>query len=192
MENKKGRVPIIPWLSARYDHAEKRFIQVGNTLIMSKEWQELSAGARLLYLSMAMEAAGLQQFVFPLAVAKKHGFCAGSFRRYIPELIEHGFIELVKSGKETRTKNVYCFAFGWKKKPDNIYSDYIESEEWKAVRRKRMSIDGYQCQMCGTAKNLEVHHLTYERLGHEDMDDLITLCHKCHEKVHKNDLEKRG
>lgn len=26
-----------------------------------------------------------------------------------------------------------------------------------------------------------VHHLTYERIGHEDLDDLMAVCNPCHE-----------
>ena len=31
---------------------------------------------------------------------------------------------------------------------------------------------------------LEVHHLTYERAGHERLEDLQTLCHLCHCREH--------
>jgi hypothetical protein len=30
----------------------------------------------------------------------------------------------------------------------------------------------------------EVHHLTYDRLGHEDPADLIGLCRACHSFLH--------
>ena len=42
---------------------------------------------------------------------------------------------------------------------------------------------GYQCEACGISKfsvTLEVHHLTYENLGHEHMDELQVLCPECH------------
>jgi hypothetical protein len=31
---------------------------------------------------------------------------------------------------------------------------------------------------------LEVHHLTYERLGWEQPDDLLVLCERCHAVLH--------
>ena len=70
------------------------------------------------------------------------------------------------------------------------YSGYIQSSHWKDIRRQRLAMDGFQCSMCGTAKNLEVHHLTYERLGHEDLDDLVSLCKRCHAIVHEKDKKK--
>lgn len=70
-----------------------------------------------------------------------------------------------------------------------IYADYMKSEEWKWTRAERIKKDGYKCSMCGSAKNLCVHHITYENLGDEPLDDLITLCAKCHKKIHDADLK---
>lgn len=65
------------------------------------------------------------------------------------------------------------------------YYEYIASKEWQRKRLARIKLDGYKCHICGSSRNLNVHHLTYERLGHEDMEDLMTLCRSCHEKVHE-------
>ena len=69
------------------------------------------------------------------------------------------------------------------------YLQYLRSEEY--YRNKKLPVlkrDNFQCQICGTAKNLTVHHITYWRLFDEDLDDLITLCDICHYKVHMNDF----
>lgn len=71
------------------------------------------------------------------------------------------------------------------------YSVYIKSRQWQEKRDARLRLDRYRCQMCGTAKNLNVHHITYERLGNEDMSDLVTLCQNCHEQAHKVDIAKK-
>ena len=71
------------------------------------------------------------------------------------------------------------------------YREYLESSHWDTVRLARLKKDGYRCQICGSAKNLCVHHLTYDRMGHELMDDLLTLCRDCHEKVHAIDIERK-
>lgn len=74
------------------------------------------------------------------------------------------------------------------------YSDYLESDEWKARRDYRLKKDGYRCAICGTGKNLQVHHITYERVKNELIDDLVTVCESCHNGIHSNDLilEKRN
>lgn len=73
------------------------------------------------------------------------------------------------------------------------YSEYLQSEYWKEARNKRLKIDGYRCQMCGSKDDLEVHHLSYHYVfkenglndrGQSVIDtELVTLCHDCHGKI---------
>lgn len=44
--------------------------------------------------------------------------------------------------------------------------------------------------MCGETEDLHLHHMTYERVGAEDLADLTPLCPTCHHMVHL--LEARG
>ena len=70
------------------------------------------------------------------------------------------------------------------------YAEYIRSEGWREKAQLRKAIDGNRCVLCGSADNLQVHHVTYERLGHEDVErDLVTLCMGCHEYAHENKLD---
>lgn len=63
-------------------------------------------------------------------------------------------------------------------------SAYYQSPEWAAKRNERLRIDGYRCAKCGFTRALEVHHINYERIFHEDVSrDLITLCKKCHAEI---------
>jgi hypothetical protein len=77
-------------------------------------------------------------------------------------------------------------------KPKGIsgeYAEYLKSAEWQAKRNERLRVDNYTCQRCGGKRNLQVHHLTYANIGHEDVhNDLITMCKDCHEDIEK---EKR-
>lgn len=61
---------------------------------------------------------------------------------------------------------------------------YLHSDQWKQVKRKVLKRDGHHCQSCGSSLHLEVHHVTYDRLGNEDLSDLVTLCNSCHSKLH--------
>lgn len=105
---------ILPWVSGKADCKEGRFIQIGNSLLLSKEYQALSPGAGRLYLCMAMESGGHRRFEFPEETIKKYGIAPRSARRYIEELIEHRFIICISSGKNTRTNNEYEFFLDWK------------------------------------------------------------------------------
>lgn len=74
-------------------------------------------------------------------------------------------------------------AGGWKYKKGNpVYDRYIHSAEWRAKADQRMEKDGHICQVCGKEAS-DVHHLTYDHFGYEDMGDLVSLCRKCHKKA---------
>lgn len=64
------------------------------------------------------------------------------------------------------------------------YKEYLQSEDWRQIRVTRLRADNFTCQKCGSKQNLQVHHLTYERVGCECIKDLITLCKDCHSEVH--------
>lgn len=68
------------------------------------------------------------------------------------------------------------------------YKRYIRSPEWEAKKQERIAIDK-GCCMCGRPldkiKSVQVHHITYSRLGNENvLTDLCTLCGSCHKKIH--------
>lgn len=59
---------------------------------------------------------------------------------------------------------------------------YYETAHWRAFRERfRKS----SCARCGKGRRkLELHHLTYERLGRETAFDVETLCDACHRAIH--------
>jgi 5-methylcytosine-specific restriction endonuclease McrA len=71
------------------------------------------------------------------------------------------------------------------------YKQYLQSDKWKAIANERLKIDNFQCVCCGSrgtpANPLEIHHLSYKYLYHEEeriYQDLVTLCHCCHKSLH--------
>ena len=62
------------------------------------------------------------------------------------------------------------------------YERYIHSIEWRDKADARLAMDNHICQVCGETAS-DVHHLTYDRFGHEDFGDLVSLCRKCHQKA---------
>jgi len=64
------------------------------------------------------------------------------------------------------------------------YDEYLRSEDWQDRRQQVLSRDRRRCTKCNSPHYLQVHHLTYSRVGKEEMEDLITLCRNCHEKEH--------
>ncbi len=78
--------------------------------------------------------------------------------------------------------------------------DYPHGEDWPCG-----DVDG--CEWCGfyllrdgsnevngdlEHMSLEVHHLTYERLGAERDEDLQALCWSCHEGITEHEMDERA
>lgn len=64
------------------------------------------------------------------------------------------------------------------------YESHMRSEKWQDLRRRVLKRAGGICEGCGERKAVQVHHLTYERLGDEMLFDLVAVCLACHEKIH--------
>lgn len=63
------------------------------------------------------------------------------------------------------------------------YRAYMRSPQWKALRLEFLDSKDWVCEICGGGAT-QAHHLTYERLGREDFEDLQALCRICHNKQH--------
>jgi 5-methylcytosine-specific restriction endonuclease McrA len=63
------------------------------------------------------------------------------------------------------------------------YRSYLKSRYWRRLRRLVLERDEFTCQRCGTATDLTVHHWRYD-IGREQLEDLITVCPSCHDRMH--------
>ena len=73
------------------------------------------------------------------------------------------------------------------------YYEYLESAEWRKKRADRILVDGGACRICGAKSELQIHHITYDNVYNEDIyRDLITLCRRCHHRIHCQVESMRG
>ncbi len=70
------------------------------------------------------------------------------------------------------------------------YLAYLQSPQWRAKRDRARKLAGYRCSRCPSKRDLQVHHLTYERLGAEWDSDLAVLCQNCHQAEHRANPDK--
>lgn len=79
------------------------------------------------------------------------------------------------------------------RKHSREYDSYMKSDEWAAKREERLRLDDNKCVCCGRPNGvqkdgvtpiLQVHHVHYGNLGHEPMDDLASVCPRCHKLLH--------
>lgn len=73
------------------------------------------------------------------------------------------------------------------------YAAWMSSRRWWQARRRWRDtwIAGHgsepACAICGTDWTLrhgDLHHRSYDRLGHERFDDLTPVCRRCHRSIH--------
>lgn len=65
------------------------------------------------------------------------------------------------------------------------YKEYLQTEEWKILRRLVIQRAQRRCEWCRRPdQEWNVHHLTYERRGYENLSDLVLLCRDCHAAEH--------
>lgn len=68
------------------------------------------------------------------------------------------------------------------------YKLYIASPEWRCKREEYWKSGVMrECYVCGDPwvdfKGKQLHHRTYERLGNENLDDLVPVCVGCHQDI---------
>lgn len=67
----------------------------------------------------------------------------------------------------------------------DFYQQYLSSQRWLSVRKSKLRMAEYRCQVCSEKnKPLHVHHNNYSRLGKEKTSDLTVLCEDCHQLFH--------
>lgn len=61
----------------------------------------------------------------------------------------------------------------------------LHDQRWVDKRMIILERDDHTCTKCGATKELNVHHLKYQGMPWEVPDSwLITVCKKCHKKIH--------
>jgi len=82
--------------------------------------------------------------------------------------------ELYQTGKALRYINTHFYK----------YHQYLCSLEWREKRQTVLFRDNYICRCCKVEKAVDVHHTSYLHLFDEPLEDLISLCRKCHRNEH--------
>lgn len=62
------------------------------------------------------------------------------------------------------------------------YKEYLGTPHWQKTKKQKVAKKSF-CSVCGFS-NVDIHHLNYENIGCEKMQDLIRLCRDCHFTLH--------
>ena len=63
------------------------------------------------------------------------------------------------------------------------YVAYRLGARWRKVRRAVFLRANGKCEICRRRKGRDTAHLTYERIFHEPLTDLICVCRPCHKQL---------
>ena len=82
-----------------------------------------------------------------------------------------------------------CFGKSGKGEKNHNWANGISlvvypSEYTRNLRARIKKRDGYVCQRCGGKKDLQVHHINYNKRDCRE-ENLITLCRSCNNKVNR-------
>ncbi len=72
----------------------------------------------------------------------------------------------------------------------DAYAAHLQSEYWDGLRRDVVARANGTCELCQQKPLTQVHHLTYEHLGHETLNDVLGLCARCHRYLHRTGYKK--
>ena len=78
---------------------------------------------------------------------------------------------------------------GYKALQHMTYQEYLKTDHWKTVSWAAKWHAGFACQICGSEKNLQVHHRDYDSLYNERPEDVTVLCSRCHEAIEISMIE---
>ena len=65
------------------------------------------------------------------------------------------------------------------------YAAYLKGPEWTEFKKRYQASNRIQtCKACSNPK-VSLHHVTYYRVGKEELDDVVPLCERHHDQVHR-------
>src|SRR5690242_4070935 len=72
-----------------------------------------------------------------------------------------------------------------------MFHDYYVSEGWFAMKDFIKALAGEKCEYCQLRRAEHLHHLHYERFGHEHPADVLSVCSICHQYFHRRLRQRR-
>ena len=66
----------------------------------------------------------------------------------------------------------------------------MSKRDHQRAQRMGRERDGGVCQICGSTDHTEGHHaFDFQFGGEASVDNIVTLCHECHQEVHKGKMD---
>lgn len=73
------------------------------------------------------------------------------------------------------------------KKTKAAYAKFLKTPFWDELRNQCFMRDGRKCTHCQSTFEIQAHHKIYRKDWLKTkLEDLVTLCRKCHTAIHEN------
>lgn len=102
-------------------------------------------------------------------------------------------------GKRYREKNKEAIRIMLKREKYKVRKRvYMDEQRFGGNRTKALERDGYKCTSCGSDYRIQVHHIDEmgrnkpKEVQNNELNNLITLCAKCHIEQHNPVLVRWG
>lgn len=91
-----------------------------------------------------------------------------------------------KTERKTESNEIYegIKQDNYKKSKRYKYHQYLLSDDWKEKRKLVMERDNNMCQFCRLLPAVDVHHLHFDNLFNEPLEDLRSVCLYCYRLIH--------
>lgn len=116
-------------------------------------------------------------------------------KKTTPKLDIKARLEMIKNGwqiKKEKKEPKSILDFSNIKTKDLDYKEYLQTDNWKSIR-KQIILEREKCELTGSKKELQLHHISYKILGKENQKEvqsewLLLVSQKAHFEIHDNPL----
>lgn len=102
--------------SAIQEDYKEPYIAITKSMMTNEKWLNMKYSARELYLYMKLWSYGKKEFEFSYSLASNILGSTKTIQIRIKELVDNGFIEIIKCSKRPGVGTVYKFSNNWYKK----------------------------------------------------------------------------
>lgn len=92
---------------------QEPYISITKSMLTSEQWKNLSYTAREIYLHMKLWAYGKEEFKFSYSLALNVVNSKSTVKKAIDDLVEKGFIEIIRISRTPGIGTIYKFSSKW-------------------------------------------------------------------------------
>ena len=89
------------------------YISITKSMLVNERWLSLNYSSQLIYIYMKLWSYGRQEFKFSYSLALNIVKSKSTFKKSIDELVNNGFIEIIRISRTPGIGTIYRFTNKW-------------------------------------------------------------------------------